>query len=190
MAYLRKEKILLDAAVSDCESEFNEVVRYEEQRDQLQSSAKDVLLETLTIGCHSFIEFREELTKLKEFLQAQADAEFRYAEKLESLFKEYSPRVNTDDAPRRRSATTSDIVNKTREYLHLKEDSASVLAPDSGTKPITENVKKASFQFFSGFSEFNSSSANKYRDFGNFIQESVMSDVSILEMEVNEGIVI
>jgi hypothetical protein len=204
LSYLASEKASLEAALSARREEFEQVTSYETERAVLQPASRDALLSTLGLGHTSFLEFRAELCKLEAFLGAQAQAEVRYAEQLEAQHQAYYPSVEDpceqqqpqggeggEGSPRKR-ATTTELVSKTLEYLHVKEDTgsggSSLPAPsDSANRAVTGNVRKASFQFFSGFSEFNRSSANKHRDFGAFIADSVLGDVKELVAEVDEG---
>ena len=190
--YLTKEKTFLEDTLSARQEEFHQVVRYEAEREGLQMIARDTSLAAVLLGHDCFVEFKLELKKLEEFLIAQAEAEFKYAERLEAQHKLFAPTIpglsaeNESEQPRKR-ATTTELMSKTREYLHIKDDSTPQPSLEPENNVLTANVKKASFQFFTGYSEFNSSSANKYHDFGNFILDSVLGDVKGLIMEVEEG---
>ena len=186
-SYLKTEKLAVEDARTHLQRELELLNKYESDRGIQHQISKETSLMALAAGLECFVEFSEELKKLRAFLVAQAEAEFAYADKLESQHKKYYPSVPTSpldsdaDISRKRS-TTTEIV---REYLHLNDETNPEVRNISNT--MASNVTKASFQFFSGFSEFNLSSANKYRDFGNFITESVLGDVKALLVEVEEG---
>mmetsp|Transcript_34981 Transcript_34981/g.65293 ORF Transcript_34981/g.65293 Transcript_34981/m.65293 type:complete len:1347 (+) Transcript_34981:117-4157(+) len=195
VAYLTKEKSSLEHALAARQTEFDKLGQYEAERVELQGASRDTLLASVTVSHESFLAFKGELKKLQEFLIAQAAAEFQYAECLEAQHKAYYPSTGTEqedesDSPRKR-ATTTELVSKTLEYLSVKDDSATNLSSEheQDTNVVAANVRKASFQFFTGFSDFNRSSANKYRDFGNFILDSVLGDVQVLIAEVDEAII-
>ena len=192
LAYLSIEKSALERTLAARQTEFENLGKYEVERAELQSTSRDSLLASVTLSHDSFQSFRGELRKLHGFLVAQAAAEFQYADCLEAQHKAYYPSTGTEqedeaDTSTRKRATTTELVSKTLEYLHVKDDSSSGVTEQDIHNPVAANVKKASFQFFTGFSDFNRSSANKYRDFGNFILDSVLADVQVLIAEVDEG---
>jgi hypothetical protein len=241
LEYLAQCRDLLGASLCSRQEEFQQAGRLEEERARHQPGCRDALLAAVSVGLESSTQCREELKRLQEFLRAQADAEFRYADRLEAQHRLFPPAVpaitttaaasttttttstsgtststssstsgsssstgsseHDSDSPRKR-ATTTELLSKTREYLNIKDDAASTGTStsshgssssiatsehESRKNAATANVKKASFQFFAGFSEFNSSSANKHRDLGNFILDSVLGVVTGLVMEVEEG---
>ena len=188
MAYLANEKVFLEGTLASRQKEFDKLNQYETERVGLQKVSRDSLLLSVSQSLESFQAFRGELKKLKEFLIAQASAEFKYADCLEAQYQTYCPTTGTDENDlTRKRATTTEIMSKTLEYLHVKDDITALPSPNQDNSAVAANVKKASFQFFTGFSDFNRSSANQFRDFGNFILQSVVVDVEVLVVEVDEG---
>lgn len=202
-SYLAGEQRVLEGALARKQQEFEHICSYEAERVQVQQISRTALLAEVSLGHESFVQFRAELRKLEVFLAAQAEAEFQHARRLEGLQQAHQPSVEEEtdvdaeqqqqqqassgDMTRPRASTTEHLVSRTLEFLAAKDEATAISGARDQSRATTANVKKASFQFFTGFSDFNRSGAVKHRNFGAFIQESVLGDVRVLASELDEG---